>query len=160
MNVKEEILALELTRQNIVGAVNEKGGELADNAPLNVIPQAINNIVTGDLYVLEGEMTLASESKNLVIYYTNDTPPINAVAFMDDYESHQENDKAFGATIQFLDGVGRESRAPIYWNTSGVITCSTALQDSGSGIRNNRVIFSSSRAFLAGTYKYKIIFEL
>lgn len=114
----------------------------------------------GDLFVLEGEMTLASESKNLVIYYENATPPINAVAFMDDYEVHQENDKAFGATIQYLDGIGRESRAPIYWNTSGVITCSTALQDSGSGIRDNRVIFSSSRAFLAGTYKYKMIFEL
>lgn len=114
----------------------------------------------GDLIVLEGEMTLASESKNLVIYYTNDTPPISAEAFMNDYETHQENDKSFGSTIQYLNSINRESRSPVYWNTSGVITCSTALQDSGSGIKDNRIVFSSSRSFLAGTYHYKITFKL
>lgn len=47
-NLTQEIIALEQNRQAIVDAVNAKGGELAESAPLNVIPQAIEALPSGD----------------------------------------------------------------------------------------------------------------
>lgn len=157
MSIANEIQRIQQAKADIADAIVAKGGEVSGT--IDTYAQAIAELPSGNLRVVEGEMTLASESKNLVIYYTNDTPPISASAFEVDYVSKQQNDKSFGSTIQYLDSIGRESRAPVYWSASGVITCSTALQDSGIGIKDNRVVFSSSRSFITGTYKYKLFFE-
>lgn len=281
MNVKEEILALELTRQNIVGAVNEKGGELADNAPLNAVPQAIADLPSGGgeyvaegkftltsntyrlsfnnptgqmpigVYVeylgdkadlcqarfsytqdqqgigtmfeyvantnnytlhniklveamsgssaeftigknecvvrsragsrtwlageyryklyfegapnfntkmVEGEVTLASEINTVYVYYTNDKTPIYTIIELVD--GTKEDNKSFGGIVVNAQNTGQNYRAIFFQNTSGSQTSATTFMNYGMGIYANRVAFSSTRNFVPGTYKYKLIFEL
>ena len=47
MSISTELNKLEQNRQSIVDAVNAKGGELAENAPLNVIASAITDLPSG-----------------------------------------------------------------------------------------------------------------
>lgn len=281
MNVKEEILALEQTRQNIIGAVNEKGGELAGNAPLNAVPQAIADLPSGGgeyvaegkftltsntyrlsfvnptgqvpvgLYVeylgekadlcqarfvytpdqqgvgtlfeyvassnnftlhniklvdtmsgssaeftlganecvvraragsrtwlageykfklffegvpdfnikmLEGEVTLASETNTMYVYYTNAKPPIYAIIEL--VGGERENNKSFGGIITNAQNTGKNYRAIFFQYSSGVLTSAVTFVDYGTGIYNNRIAFAGTRNYVVGTYRYKLFFEL
>lgn len=46
-NLKQEIQALEQNREDIVTAIQDKGGTIADSAPLKDIPQAIEALPSG-----------------------------------------------------------------------------------------------------------------
>lgn len=116
----------------------------------------------GDLKVLEGEITLASEAKNLSISHNESGEIVYCFVICENFESLQQNDKTFGGIINNIVEIDKESRTPIYWSASGAVTCAATLQDSGIGITDGKVTFacSASRYFIAGTYRYKLYFKI
>lgn len=165
MNVKEEILALEQTRQNIVGAVNEKGGELADNAPLNAVPQAIADLPSGGgEYVAEGKFTLTSNTYRLSFVNPAGQIPVGIyVEYL--------GDKADLCQARFVytpDQQGVGTLFEYVASSNNFTLHNIKLVDAMSGASaeftlgaNECVVRAraGSRTWLAGEYRYKLMFE-
>lgn len=86
-NLTQEIIALEQNRQAIVSAVNAKGGELAENAPLNAIAQAIEALPSGDDTMLLRAITpiggdfVVPDGVEVIRNYAFYSSPVQSISF-------------------------------------------------------------------------------
>ena len=158
-NLTQEIIALEQNRQAIVDAVNAKGGELAENAPLNAIAPAIEALPSGGgLKVLEGEITLATRNNRVTI-----THNLGVVPLWCDFEVKEPQEPIFNYVIK-----GSNMFASLI-NTGGVWIYNSTLVEVSGAISDSRYIIATdttiglfstmvSRYFYPATYKYKIYY--
>lgn len=107
--------------------------------------------------MVEGEVTVTSETNTVYVYYTADRMPVLATLVTD---GEREENKSFGGVVANVKELEQNYRAIFFQNTSGALTSATTFMAYGMGIYSNRIAFSATRNFVAGTYKYRLYFEL